>query len=348
VTSAEGQQTGTMPAAVYIGEGKVVLQDIEIPSLRAGQVMVEVSYCGICGTDLHMVLEGWGRPGSVFGHEYSGKIVAVGRGVHDVSPGDLVVGGPGPGCGVCRWCDEERPNLCVERPGYSSAVTGAFARFKVVDADCTYVLPEGLDLRDAALAEPLAVALHAVERARVEPGDRALVTGAGPIGLLATAALIARGIADVTVTEPGLRRRKLAEQIGAKAVDPHDLDSPGLATDLVAEPFRAAIECSGRSEAMEQALAQLDRGGTLVLAGTGMRPPRLDPNRIIVQELTVTGTVDYTPDDYRNALGLLSVGSIPTNLLIEPDIQPLAAVQWAMEQLGQGGLVGKVLVSPNV
>lgn len=347
MTSAAGDQAGTMPAAVYIGDAKVVLQEVGIPKLGPGQVMVEVSYCGICGTDLHMVLEGWGRPGSIFGHEYSGRITAVGEGVDDRTPGELVVGGPGPGCGTCRWCREGRPNLCADRPSYTGAFSGAFARFKAVDANCTYVLPAGLDLRVAALAEPLSVALHAVERVDLERSDRVLVTGAGPIGLLATAVLFARGITDVTVSEPGWRRRKLAERIGAKAVDPEGLQQPDLATELAGRPFRAAIECSGRSEAMEQALDSLDRGGTLVLAGSGMRRPRLDPNRIILQELTVTGTVEYTPADYRSALELLSRGSIPADLIVEPDIQPLSAVQWAIEQLGQGGLTGKVLVSPD-
>lgn len=125
------------------------------------------------------------------------------------------------------------------------------------------------------------------------------------------------------------------------------LEEPGAPTEVVADPYHVAFECSGRSDAMEAALANLDRAGTLVLSGTGMRRPKFDPNRIILQELTVTGTVEYTPDDYHAAIELLAHGRLPVDDLIEPDDVPLGRLQEAMERLIAGELAGKVLVVPD-
>jgi threonine dehydrogenase-like Zn-dependent dehydrogenase len=174
------------------------------------------------------------------------------------------------------------------------------------------------------------------------------VTGAGPIGLLTVSVLRSLGVTDVTVSEPGHRRRALAERIGATVVvEPDDVPRPGGAADLVDRPFQAAIDCSGRADAMETALVNLARAGTLVLSGTGMRRPRFDPNRIVLHELTVTGTVEYTADDYRTAIDLLDGGRLPTDELIEADDVPLHRLQWAMERLVAGELAGKVLVVPG-
>lgn len=336
-----------MPAAVYVGERKVKVEQIPVPTPSPGGVVVEVAYCGICGTDLHMVMDGWGRPGTVYGHELSGTVVAVGREVDGLRPGDRVACGPGPGCGSCTACAEGRPNLCRARPDYVAPdAPGAFARFKSLSAGCAYPLPEGLDLRAAALVEPLAVAVHGAARSGARPGDRALVSGAGPIGVL-TAVALARAGCEVTVSEPAEARRALAAGLGVDAVAPDELERPSLATSLAERPYRLAVECSGSAEAAEAALGLLDRGGTLVLAGTGMRRPRLDSNRMILHELSVTGTVDSTPEDVREAISMLASGDVPVAALVEPDDRGLDQVQLAMEQLSSGLLAGKVMVSPG-
>jgi (R,R)-butanediol dehydrogenase/meso-butanediol dehydrogenase/diacetyl reductase len=341
----------TMRAAVYRGNSTISVEDVPVPEVGAGEVLLEVSHCGVCGTDLHLIMENWGTPGSIGGHEYSGVVTAVGAGVEGWSVGDRAVGGPGPGCGRCRQCRAGASNQCVDRPRLGATpFTGAFAGFKVVDAHSLYRVPAGLDLRTAALTEPVAVAWRGVRRAGVAPGDRVLVTGAGPIGLITTALLRAQGIDDVTVSEPAPKRRERAARLGAATViEPGELAQQDdlLPMDVAPRPFEAAVECSGRVEAMEAALANLDRGGTLVLSGTGMRRPRFDPNRMIINELTVTGTAEYTPDDYRAALDVLASGRLSTGDLIEPDDFPLDRLQWGMEQLVAGELAGKVMVVPR-
>lgn len=339
----------TMRAAVYKGDHTIVVEEVPVPTPGPNQVLLHVSHCGICGSDLHMMMEDWGRPGSTGGHEYSGTVAAVGSEVKGWSIGDRAIGGPGPGCGSCEHCAAGRTNLCRGRPNAGvDPFTGAFASYKVTEADSLFAVPPPLDLRSAALTEPVAVALRGVARSGVNHGDRVLVAGGGPIGLLTVAVLRARGVDDVTVSEPGAKRRALASRVGAsRVIEPDELAQPPLPMQVVDEPYQVAFDCSGRSDAIEQALANLDRAGVLVLSGTGMQRPRLDLNRVILNELVVTGTVEYTAHDYLAAIELLAAESLPVDDLIEPGDQPLDRLQWAMEQLMAGELAGKVMVSPN-
>ena len=146
-------------------------------------MLVEIAHCGICGTDLHLVLEQIARPGTVLGHEWAGTIAAVGDDVEGWSIGDRVVCGPRPGCGECRACRAGRPSVCLDRPLTDHLdFRGAFARYVVAPAAQLLRVPESLSIRDAALTEPTAVALHAVTLSGATPDDRVLVTGAGPVG----------------------------------------------------------------------------------------------------------------------------------------------------------------------
>jgi (R,R)-butanediol dehydrogenase/meso-butanediol dehydrogenase/diacetyl reductase len=199
------------------------------------------------------------------------------------------------------------------------------------------------------LTEPLAVAMHAITRSGVGPGDRVLVTGAGPIGLLAIAALRARRVDDVVVSEPAPTRRERALAVGASlVVTPAQLEVPAMPMDLVGDPFGAVLECSGRADAMETGLGQLGRGGRLVLVGTGMHSPRLDNNRILLNELTVTGAYNYDGGGFTAALELLASGALPVDLLIEPEDVPLSGLLEAMQKLAGAELAGKVLVVPDL
>lgn len=337
-----------MRAAVYRGEHTVVIEEVPVPPVGPAQVLLEISHCGICGSDLHLMMEDWGTPGMRGGHEFSGVVVEVGADVQGWAPGDRAVGGPVPGCGECRQCLTGRRNLCTERQGGIGIGPAGYARYTAIDADRLFRIPPDLSLRTAALVEPVAVALRGVRRGAARPGERVLVTGAGPIGLLTTAVLRAEGITDITVSEPGGLRRELAARVGAATViTPDRLPAPGLPTEIVSDPYQLAVECSGRREAMEAALSNLDRAGTLVLSGTGMRRPKFDTNRIILQELTVTGTAEYTPADYHAAIAMLAEGRLPVHDLIEPADVPLGRLQQAMEQLMAGELAGKVLVAPD-
>ena len=331
----------SMPAAVYRQPGTVSLEEYPVPSLGADEVLIEVSHCGICGSDLHMVLEGWSAPDIVHGHEFSGR---------DRRRGNrrAAVGGRAP-----RWWAVRRRGAAAVPPAgpacrrsassdgeIMSDTQGAFARYIAVDQRSLLAVPEGMSLRAAALAEPLAVSLHGITRSGIVPGERALVLGAGPIGALTVAALVARGFTDVAVAEPGPARQELARRLGA---EPGASDPTSFRRSTSAEPDRLApdayhvvFECSGKRAAMESGLSQLRRGGRLVLVGAGIEPPRFDPNRILLNELTITGSFVYDADGFQVALDLLASGRSPIDVLVEPDDVPLDGLLDAMRALASG------------
>ena len=339
----------TMQAAVYLERRKLAVEERPVPRLDPDEVLVRVSHCGVCGTDLHLVMEGWGRPRSIGGHEYTGHIVALGSDVSGWSLGEAVVGGPEPSCGVCTYCRAHRPALCEGHaaPGITE-FQGAFAEYKKLHVSQLLRVPDGLSLREAAITEPLAVALHGITLSGLRPGQRVLITGAGPIGMLTLAALRAKGIEDVIVSEPSPVRRALAERVGAsRVVAPEDLEVPRMPFAIVDGAVDAAFECSGKAAALEAALAQLGKTGRLTIVGTGMERPRLDTNRILLNELIVTGAYNYDENGFDAALALLASGKLPTSLLIEPDDVPLVGMLDAMEGLEAGRIGGKVLVVPR-
>jgi (R,R)-butanediol dehydrogenase/meso-butanediol dehydrogenase/diacetyl reductase len=338
-----------MPAAVYTGEGAIAVQELAVPGPGPDEVLIEVSHCGICGTDLHLVLEQYARPGSVLGHEWAGTVAALGEDVDGWELGARVVADATPGCGECRSCARGRPSVCLRRepPDYLG-FRGAFCRYKAVPAARLLRIPDGLSTRAAALTEPTAIALHTVALSGATPADRVLVTGGGPVGLLTTAVLRAQGVTDITVSEPAAPRRERALAVGAaKVVSPDALPKAPMA-GTVDDPFTIAFECSGHASAAEAALDQLDYAGMLVFVGTGRDWPHINHNRTIVLELTLIGAYNYEAAGFAPALDLLASGALPLDELIEADDVLLDGLLPAMERLAAGELAGKVMVRPEV
>ena len=337
-----------MQAAVYVGDGRIAVESVPRPEPGPDEVLVEIAECGICGSDLHMVLEQYAQPGAILGHEWSGIVAAapVGSGW---SLGDRVVGNQAPGCGRCRPCRRGRPSVCLNRPTADFAgYRGAFCQYKTVAADGLIRIPDSLSTRVAALAEPIAIAQHAVRLADVGPQDRVLVTGAGPVGLLLVAVLRAQGISDITVSEPSAVRRQQALAVGATRAVAPDMLEASLVTQPVGEPYQVVFECSGHASAAEAGLGQLDFAGTLVIVGTGFEPPRINQNRMILFELEIIGAYNYNDEGFQPAVELLSSGTLPFDALIEPDNIPLSEVMVSMQRLGRGEIPSKVMVQPGL
>ena len=336
-----------MDASVYVGDGLLEVQQVEVPEFGPADVLIEVGQCGICGTDVHLVLERIARPGTVLGHEWAGTIAALGDEVEGWAVGDRVVCGPSPGCGECRACRAGRPSVCLERPLTDHLdFRGAYAQYVVAPAARLLVVPESLSLRQAALVEPTAVAQHAVTLSGATPDDRVLVTGGGPVGLLVTAVLHAQGIDDVTVSEPSPIRREQALKVGAaRVVEPGELPRSRMGAP-VEEPYQVVFECSGRADAAESAIDQLDFAGTCVLVGTGHDLPRINHNRVIVLENTIIGSYNYDAEGFGPALELLASGRMPLDALIEPVDITLDDLQSVMQRCAVGELPGKVMVRP--
>jgi threonine dehydrogenase-like Zn-dependent dehydrogenase len=342
-----------MAAAVYQSPGVITVEERKVPQPAPDQLVVRVHSCGICGSDIHQLRDGWGfTKGVVAGHEWSGSIAAIGDAVTDWEIGELVVGGPGQRCGTCRRCLEGKPSQCENRNSMTGEqADGAFAEYILCRAGGVLRLPEGLDPRHAALAEPLSVALHGITRSGVAPGDSVMVFGAGPIGALSVAALHVMGIEHITVVEPHKGRRQLAADLGVTAlVDPEELEVfPSWEPErMSSRAVDVVLECSGHRSALEAGFSQLARGGMMVMVGAGIDHPQFDINRMILNELTVTGSFVYDQGGFERALELLASDGFPSDLLIDPDDIGLAAIGDTLEALAAGRIAGKVMVTPEV
>lgn len=301
-----------MRACVIHGQGDLRVAELPVPVPGPGQALVAVRYGGVCGSDLHYWRHGGVgdfrlREPMVLGHEVAGTVVSYGAGASGPAPGTAVAVHPATPCGACPECAGGRRNVCRDTRYLGSAarfphVQGGFAARTTVPAEQLRPLPAGLDLRHAALAEPLSVALHAVRRAGDVAGRHVLVTGAGPIGCLVVAAARAAGAARVTVTDllPGaLAYARIAgADTVVRAGDPDDAGWP--------PEVDVAVEASGTAAGLDTCLRLVRRGGVVVQLG--MLPPGRSPfagNLVVSREIELRGAFRFD-GEFEEALELLA------------------------------------------
>ncbi|MFD0385669.1 NAD(P)-dependent alcohol dehydrogenase [Streptomyces stramineus] len=261
----------TMRAAVLHAPEELRIEERPVPVPGPGQVLVRVEAVGICGSDVHYYRHGRigdfvVRAPMVLGHEPGGTVVALGPGTVRHRPGQLVSIEPGVPCGRCAQCRSGRYNLCPGVSFYATPpVDGALCEYVAVDEDFAHPVPEPLTAETAALLEPLSVGVWACRKARVTPGSRVLVTGAGPIGLVAAQAARAFGATEVVVTDVAPHRLDLAGRLGATTtvdVSTTPLADTGFEPDIL-------LECSGVPAVADEAIRAVGRAGRAVLVGMG-------------------------------------------------------------------------------
>ncbi len=310
-----------MKVAMLEAAHRLVLRQVPIPAVRPGCVLIRIAACGICGTDVALFE---GRlpvilPYSL-GHEYVGTVVEVGRDVRGFAPGDRVAVNPNAYCGVCSFCRRGQVHLCKNRSTSRFKSNGGLAEYTVVSDNIVHHLPETLPFPEAAFAEPLSCALHALDRVRFLPGDRALVLGAGTMGLLMLQLLLNAGAPGVAVSEPMAVRREHAARLKADLVlDPLGENVAAKVRPFAPDGLQLVVECSGNSDAAVLGLTLLERGGTLLLVGLGA--PREEiavrPNDLVERELAIVGTV-LNPFSFARAIELLHAGRLQVRELITP------------------------------
>jgi (R,R)-butanediol dehydrogenase / meso-butanediol dehydrogenase / diacetyl reductase len=307
----------------------------EPPEPGTGEVVVRVVTCGICGTDLHEYaagpivtpvephpLTGAQNP-QILGHEFAGDVVATGPGVTSVAEGDRVAIMPLAYCGHCAYCRRGLQHLCATMAcvGLSHA-WGGMAELATVAEYQVVRLPDGVTHQQGALIEPTAVAAYGVERAGVGPGDRVLVTGAGPIGALAALCARAAGASTVYVSEPNPARRARAEALRvATVLDPTSLDVPvylreeseGLGVDV-------AIECSGHPGGFATAISSLRRRGTLAQTGLFVGEASVEPMLWALNDLTIVGTWCYWVYDFDRIAAQIAAGDLPVERVVTSNV----------------------------
>lgn len=318
-----------MKALVWHGARDLRLEEVDEPSAPGpDEAILEVSYCGICGTDLHEYNEGpvMIRPGGhpltgckpplTLGHEMAGRIVATGSNV-DLAEDTRVAVDPCWRCGTCYWCIRGDYHLCKLGGAVGLASDGALAKYVKVPAVGLTPLSDAIDDQTAALAEPLAVGLHAISQGQVAPGDTVIIQGCGPIGAIVVMMARIAGAGSIVVVEPNPMRRSFAEELGASMViDPADVDLRRYILDLTSGVgMDKAFECSGVPALVPTLMETVRRGGRMVLVGIGHGTTELNPNRIVFFEREVVGTLGYR-HDVANVIQLIEAGRLDPAPLI--------------------------------
>lgn len=340
-----------MRALVFRGvDQPLALETLPDPVPGPGEVVIKVARCGICGTDLHRSRENlWtAAPGTVMGHEFSGEIVALGHGVEGLSTGMAVTALPYIGCGKCGYCTTGNPHFCPTRLYVGTEDSpGGYAEYVKVGADCVTPLAGGLSLDDGALVEPLAVGLHGVHRARINPADRVLVIGAGPIGLAATWWARRFGARHIVVTAPSTRRRDMALSMGADsfitAADDAEL-AQRAAEELGGKPD-VVLECVGGTGLINRAMTCVATHGRVVVLGLCTHHDHIVPLLGMTSECDIRFSVVYNVDEFRQCIEALDAGDIAPRAMITDSV-PLTEGADAFAALQARSSQCKVMLRP--
>jgi (R,R)-butanediol dehydrogenase/meso-butanediol dehydrogenase/diacetyl reductase len=342
---------GAVLAAVYHGRRDVRVEDVrERGEPAPGELLLDVSRAAICGTDAGEWAHGprlippYGDP-IVLGHEFVGRVVSAGDGADGFEAGDRVVSGAGVSCGECSWCRAGRTNLCESYFTLGLQADGGLAEQVLTPASICHAVPDACTDDAAAIAQPLSVAIHALERAKVIAGDRVCVIGAGGIGAQLVAAAAGLGARVIAVDVDRARLRTAAALGAEELVDA----SAGAAGESVleitgGEGAPVVIEASGAPAGLESALASVRRGGTVVLVGMPSVPPSIDVVDAILREVDLVTSVAHVCDtDLPQALGLLARGRIADEVI--DDVIPLGSlVNGGLRPVAEGSAGGKIVI----
>lgn len=334
------------------GPGNVDVLDVPEPVCADNRVRVEVAFCGVCGTDMHVLNDTFRNyPPVILGHEFSGTVIEVGRNVTGVRVGERIagLGATAVTCGQCQYCQSGNFIFCHNRRGMGHGVDGALTRYVLLRPDQLYRVPGRLSMEEAAMSEPFAAAIHAVtELTNTRPGDVVLISGPGPIGLLCLKLLAAEGIKTIVAGVDGDQLRlDIARRIGA--ADVVNLKERSLA-EAVREHtdgrgFDAAFECAGHANSVRgciEALRPLGRYTQVGICGGDVQFPM---DQIFYKQLTVQGSICYTAKTWDRMMNIFAQGHIRLNDLISVRL-PLSEWRKAFDLFAQRHAL-KVLMYPE-
>jgi threonine dehydrogenase-like Zn-dependent dehydrogenase len=331
--------------AVVCVPGGAELAEVPDPRPGAGEVVVKVDACGLCGSDVHTVERGLGRPGQILGHEFGGRIAEVGPGVSGWQAGQAVAASPVGWCRSCRACGRGVPWLCDSTGNLGVTAPGAYAEYVAVPQNQLVALPDGLPPELGAHAEPLAVALRAVGLAGAGPGDAVLVYGVGPIGLNVIMCLRLAGLAEIVGAGRSPGRRAAAAKVGASAViDTTEISVAQYVRDT-GRRFAAVLECSAAPGAITEALGVLEPGGTCVEVALTPEAPAVSMFAMVASGLRLAGSCSFSHQEYEAAVGHIAAGRVPVADIISERVE-LDAVPETLMRLCHPGHLVRVLTRP--
>ena len=329
-----------MKAAMVQPDGKMKLEECSTPDPGPDEILVKVSYCGICGSDLHLADLGFFPPGCIIGHEVSGHIAAVGEGVQGWNEGDAVVVLPIDPCFTCEPCRRGDIQGCLEgvSRAYGLGVNpGGFAQYMLVKSSMLYAVPDGMDMKLAALNEPWAVAVRGVNLSSLRVGDHAVVMGTGPIGLLCLYALKIAGAVRMYVTEPDAYRAEKARAAGADGVfDPKRVFAADEVRKAAGRSPDVVIDCAGAETSMEEAAAIVRPHGRVVVLGVHPGNVTLFPMTWFSKEIRLNFSLGYSLREFESSLEQLARGAVDPEVIVS-DVVPLEDIGEAFEALHGSG-----------
>jgi (R,R)-butanediol dehydrogenase/meso-butanediol dehydrogenase/diacetyl reductase len=319
-----------MRAVRWHGNRDVRVEDVELTlPLGPGMVEVDVAWCGICGSDIAEYAHGpfairpgrshalsGQRPPVTLGHEFSGKVVAVGEGIEGITLGDRVAADACWRCGRCAACTTGHYNRCALSGSIGLASDGAMAPRVRFPAYCVVPLPDSVSDRAGAMLEPLAVALHALERVAARPGETVVVLGFGAIGACTAEVAAALGL-DVLVSEPSDERRAQATALGHTTLEPEGSprDLARTVRQRTGGGADVVVDASGVAAALELAPEMTVRGGRIALVGLPKTPPRIDAARLVLYERSLIASLGYA-DDLPRVAAMIAAGRLRPERLI--------------------------------
>jgi (R,R)-butanediol dehydrogenase/meso-butanediol dehydrogenase/diacetyl reductase len=344
-----------MKVGLITGHEKIELRDFPAPIAEQGLAVVEISHCGICGTDLHAFHTGSPYNPAICGHEWAGTVSAVGKGVVDIREGDRVGVGVPTACGGCAECRAGDATHCESvllgmlGVGPFATPHGGFAPSLAVNAKRLYPIHSKLSDVEAGLLEPATVAIHAVRRTPIRLGDSVVVLGAGPIGLLVLQCAKAAGAGCTVMIEPAPDRARLATELGATCViDPTTEDAEArvkeecgrLGADVV-------FECAGIPKTIDQSVVLARRGGVVSLVGLASLPAEISPGNWLIKEVRLIASLGYLHDEFDHTMQLVADGRLRLEPLHSRTIG-LAGLDAAFRSLLANEGDVKILVDPRM
>jgi L-iditol 2-dehydrogenase len=333
------------------GEGNLDIRDVEEPRCGENQVKLEIAFCGICGTDLHVMHDTFRNfPPVILGHEFSGTVVEIGRNVRDVELGERVagLGATAITCGQCAYCRSGYFIFCPSRRGMGHGVNGAFTRYVVMRPDQLYRIPKNFSLDEAALSEPFAAVVQAVtEVSQVRIGETALVSGPGPIGLLCLKLLLAEGVRVIVAGAAGdSERLQAAARIGAAAtVNVGERPLSDVIRETGGAGVDVAFECAGHPGSVRGCLASLRPMGRYTQVAICGKDIQFPIDQIFYKQLTMSGSVCYTTRTWERMMKIYAEGRVRLNDLISTRL-PISEWRTAFDLCADRRAI-KVLMYPE-
>lgn len=322
-----------MKAAVFKEKNLLVVEEVPDPKPKDDEVVIKVSYCAICGSDLHRYAYGMMSPGTIMGHEYSGIVVEVGKNVKGLKTGDRVTrfgGKINPGKDLPNY----PPRYSVRERGFLPLKPGAYAQYMATPEDMLLKLPDSINELEASLIEPLTISLHMVRLSNIRLGDKIIVLGAGPIGLLAQQCASLAGAMQVFVSDINPARLKTSSELGAHRVfNPSRVNlvqevvalTDGLGADL-------AYECAGAKPTLQQALEVVKMGGRVMVVSLAWEPVYCLPVEWVGREVEVKACYGYLNSEWLVSLALMTEKKVQTKAMITKIIG-LGEIQETFQEL---------------